>query len=442
MCDPNVDYTTQGYPEREKDQNGKMKPWKAPFILMVDRGDCTFVKKVRNAQRSGAAGVIIADNTCLCSAHNCTPDYEGEPCESKEPIMADDGSGSDITIPSFLMFKQDSDPIKDSLKQNTMVRMEMAWALPREDDRVDYELWMTPKDAVSRPLQRSFRPVAQALGQHAVFTPHMYIYDGLNAGCQGPDGENQCYNLCTNNGRYCSTDPDDDLDSGNSGADVVTESLRRICIWQEYGKDGVGLPWWDYVEEFLFRCDNNPEFFTSEACIKDAMSHANIEKYKIDSCMTDSGGLTDNAPNKLLEAELSAREAGGVVILPSFYVNNAPLRGALTIPEVFAAICSGYATSGQPDVCKKCAKCDDVEGCVSMGHCPGAGKMDTVSFPVFAGTLLGVSFCFACLGIIQWQRSQRQMRAQVRGILAEYMPIDENKEVETVGLPSDDGEMS
>ena len=444
MCDPNVDYTRQGYPVRDKDDTGEMAAWKYPFILMVDRGDCTFVKKVRNAQRSGAAGVIIADNTCLCSAgSDCTPDGEFEECESKEPIMADDGSGSDITIPSFLMFKQDADPIKESLKENTAVRMEMAWALPRPDDRVEYELWTTPKDKVSRQLQRKFREIASALGDDAKFTPHMYVYDGLNAGCQGADGENQCYNLCTNNGRYCSTDPDDDLDSGLSGADVVTESLRRICIWSEYGKDGIGLPWWDYVNEFLFRCDEKDEFFKNEECVKDAMSHANIDYQKIHNCIEDAGGLEGDNENKLLETELSAREAAGVVILPSFYVNSAPLRGALTIPEVFEAICAGYAAGSEPEVCMKCNHCDDMDSCVLHGHCPGAiGSMDTVSTPVFVGTLGAVVFCFSCMGLIQWQRSQRQMRAQVRGILAEYMPLDENNKVEAVGLDDHEGEFS
>ena len=250
MCDTNDDYSRGGYPTRDNDESGSMAPWKAPFIVMVDRGDCTFVKKVRNAQKLGAAGVIIADNTCLCNAGSECKTEDGS-CETKEPIMADDGSGADITIPSFLMYKQDADPIKEVLKRNTIVRMQMSWALPRPDSRVEYELWTTPKDDVSRPLQRNFREVAKALGEHAQFTPHMYVYDGLFAGCQGSDGENQCYNLCTNDGRYCATDPDDDLDSGISGADVVRESLRRLCIWKEYGKDGIGVPWWEYVGAFI-----------------------------------------------------------------------------------------------------------------------------------------------------------------------------------------------
>jgi hypothetical protein len=437
MCDSSIDYSRGGYPTREKDETKQMAHWRTPFILMVDRGDCTFVKKVRNAQKLGAAGVVIADNTCLCVSSDVCKTKTGQ-CETKEPIMADDGSGADITIPSFLMFKQDADPIKAALKNNTVVRMQMSWALPRPDSRVEFELWTTPKDLVSRPLQQHFRQVAKALDDNAQFTPHMYVYDGIVAGCQGMDGESQCFNLCTNEGRYCATDPDDDLDSGISGADVVAESLRRLCVWREYGKDGIGMPWWDYVDEFLYRCDTD-DMFTNMDCIKDCMVRSGVDPAKIEMCIEDAGGLEENVQNTILEAEMAAREAAGVVILPSFVVNNAPLRGALTVNEVFTAICAGYADGMEPAICKKCNMCDDVEKCATIGHCPGsAGSTDAVSLPVFMGTLGAVVACFGCLGIIQWQRSQRQMRAQVRGIMAEYMPIDGKNTVESIGFSGDD----
>jgi hypothetical protein len=438
LCEGSMDYSRGGFPERKKDAAGLMESWKAPFILMVDRGECTFVMKARNAQKLGAAGLIIADSTCLCAAGDQCVSEGDLYCESKEPVMADDGSGADVTIPSFLMFKQDADPIKDVLKTNNIVRMQMAWALPRPDDRVEYSMWTTPKELVSRPLQREFRHVAKALDSHAQFTPHMYVYDGLFAGCQSPTGENQCFTLCTNNGRYCATDPDNDLDKGTSGADVVRESLRRLCIWKVYGTDGVGMPWWDYVDEFLYRCDTE-DFFASEDCVKDCMERAEVDYSKVKICMDDAGGLEGDVENSILEDELIAREASGVVILPSFFVNNAPLRGAPTVTEVFDAICSGYAAGTEPDACKKCNRCDDVVKCVTVGHCPGSvDSFDTVSLPVFMGTLAGIVLCFGCLGLIQWQRSQRQMRSQVRGIMAEYMPIDKNTNVESVGIPDDD----
>ncbi len=87
-----------------------------------------------------------------------------------------------------------------------------------------------------------------------------------------------------------------------------------------------------------------------------------------------------------------------------------------------------------------CNKCDDVPTCVSIGHCPGSGPPNSVSVPVFAGVMLSVVFFFCCVGLIQWQRSQRQMRSQVRGILAEYMPIDANNKAQTVGFAGDEDE--
>jgi hypothetical protein len=46
LCDGDVD-TTKGVPTRPIDpETQKMQSWPTPFILMVDRGGCTFVKKV------------------------------------------------------------------------------------------------------------------------------------------------------------------------------------------------------------------------------------------------------------------------------------------------------------------------------------------------------------------------------------------------------------
>eukprot|EP00531_Pseudo-nitzschia_arenysensis_P001907 CAMPEP_0116114780 /NCGR_PEP_ID=MMETSP0329-20121206/157_1 /TAXON_ID=697910 /ORGANISM="Pseudo-nitzschia arenysensis, Strain B593" /LENGTH=519 /DNA_ID=CAMNT_0003608171 /DNA_START=68 /DNA_END=1627 /DNA_ORIENTATION=- len=437
LCDITVDYSKGGYPSRPLNGSGSMESWKSPYILMVDRGDCTFVKKVRHAQKMGATAVILADNTCLCSAGDACVSEGDTFCETKEPVMADDGSGSDVTIPSYLMFKQDADPIKEMLMEDKLVRMKMEWKLPEADVTVEYAVWTTPKDDISRPLMREFRHVAKALGDEAKFTPHMFLYDGMFAGCKSPSGENQCYTLCTNEGRYCSTDPDEDLDKGISGADVVKESLRRICIWKEYGDDGIGMPWWDYVNEFMYRCDSE-EYFNNEECVKDCMERSGIQYSKIKICMDDSGGLEGDVENKVLDDEIQEQNKNGVIILPSVFVNNAPLRGAPTTDEVFDAICAGYKIGNEPEICRKCNRCSDVEQCVSAGHCPGEGNLEKVSVPVFAGTLAVVIIVFAILGVVQHRRAKLQMRSQVRGIMAEYMPIDKNATVEAVGIPEDD----
>jgi len=437
LCGPTVD-PRSGYPV-EKDANGNQKPWQSPFILMVDRGDCTFVQKVRNAQRAGAAAVLIADSVCLCGANNCEMGPDQDACETEEPIMADDGSGADISIPSFLVFKQDADQIKAVITKNQPVRIEMSFSVPAPDSRVEYDLWTTPADGISFPFLRNFKEGALALDKDAYFTPHMYIYDGTRAGCHSDDadggGENYCTGLCTNGGRYCATDPDGDFDSGISGEDVVRESLRRICIWNSYGKeDGIGRPWWDYVEEFLFRCydPDHPDFFTKDECIADAMTHAAVDKTIVDQCMTASGGLEEDRENTLLEASLADKDTAGAFLIPSLFVNQAPIRGVLSFSTVFRAICAGFAAGSEPEVCKACSNCHDEESCVQDGRCTtgydGTGSAAAagggVSPVAFASTLLLVSLLFVIAGYIIYQRQQRHMRNEIRGIMAEYMPVD------------------
>jgi len=439
LCEYQPSVSRGGYPIRAKDNNGSMLPWQSPYILMVDRGGCTFVQKVRNAQRAGAAGVIIADNTCLCKAGDKCHSEPGRECESLEPIMADDGSGSDISIPSFLMFKEDADEVKAELMANRNVRLEMTWALPTPDDRVEYELWTTPTDVLSREFERGFKEAALALGDRAYFTPQMYIYDGIRSGCQGDGGEDDCYNLCTNSGRYCATDPDNNLDRGISGADVVKESLRRMCVWKYYGKeDGVGMPWWDYVAEFLFRC-NKEDFFSSEACVGDAMSRAKVDKSVIDSCMEDSGGLDGNVKNEVLETQLRAKDKSGVVILPAVYVNRVSIRGYLEFSVVFRAICSGYAQGTTPTVCTECASCPDQQECIQHGHCHTDAH--GVSATNMAYAMAGLVAVFCLLSYVQHRRYKSQMQAQVKGIIAEYMPLEENKD-ENTAVSEEDGEFT
>lgn len=445
LCD--LSDTNRGYPTRERDpETNLLKPWQPPYVLMVDRGTCSFVQKVRNAQRSGASGVLIADNVCLCTDEECKRSQDkAADCEVAEPIMADDGSGGDVSIPSFLMFKADADRIKEQLKMNQVVQVEMQWSLPTPDDRVEYELWTTPTDEVSREFLKNFRDVAVALGDRAYFTPNMFIHDGKKNKCVGSGG-NLCNNLCSNGGRYCATDPDYDINHGVSGFDVVKESLRRICIWNKYGaNNGIGKEWWDYVSEFHNRCDS-ADYFSNPACINDAYQHSRIDGEVIEGCIANSGNVANDGPNSYLDLALKAQERRGIVVLPSAFVNTAALRGVLGVETVFRAICAGFKEGTQPDICVSCALCPDTVGCVKSGgsKCPawsGARKGDTtavmpsftpqpkkrggISPGTFVFTLLLICGAFGGFAYYHWQRTRDDMREQVRGILADYMPLEE-----------------
>eukprot|EP00557_Chaetoceros_sp_GSL56_P005983 CAMPEP_0176488582 /NCGR_PEP_ID=MMETSP0200_2-20121128/6792_1 /TAXON_ID=947934 /ORGANISM="Chaetoceros sp., Strain GSL56" /LENGTH=538 /DNA_ID=CAMNT_0017885587 /DNA_START=177 /DNA_END=1793 /DNA_ORIENTATION=+ len=432
FCDSSSVDPTTGYPTRPTDPaTGKQQPWSPPFILMIDRGSCSFVQKVRNAQHAGAAGVIIADNLCLCSDAACLNmvNETFQNCQNAEPIMADDGSGGDITIPAFLMFKQDAHGIIQEVKvKNSPVQVEMSWSLPHPDSDVSYELWTVPSENVSKEFQRAWYPIAQKLGKRAQFTPRQYIYDGIKSRCQTSDGQNMCFNMCTNGGRYCATDPDQDLDHGTTGAEIVTEALRRICVWKHFGEqDGVGATYWKYITEFLDRCDSD-DFFSNKDCINDVYKHSKIDGKRIEQCMEDSGGLSSNHVNTLLEREIDAAVRKGVVVLPTMFVNSAAMRGALTVNTVFNAVCAGFQDGSEPDVCKTCAHCSGVAGCVQKGSCTSNSNTSpsggSVSKKTFGTTLLMMCVLFGVAAYIHWRKTREDMREQVRGILAEYMPLD------------------
>jgi len=62
-------------------------------IVLVKRGGCNFVTKVRNAQNAGALACLIQD------------DIEQQ---SESVVMLDDQSGQDIVTPAFMIRKSDA----------------------------------------------------------------------------------------------------------------------------------------------------------------------------------------------------------------------------------------------------------------------------------------------------------------------------------------------
>jgi hypothetical protein len=281
--------------------------------------------------------------------------------------MADDGSGGDISIPSFLMFKPDADSVKNELTEDHPVYMKMRWSLPSPDYRVNYEVWTDPSDPSSLDFVQKFQVVATALGSKAYVTPHIYVYDGVRPHCLGNDEHNMCYHLCTNNGRYCAMPPDDPVLTGVSGADVVNESLRRICIWKYYGeKNGIGEKWWNYVSSFTELC-YLADYFTKEDCVKNVYQKVGIDELVVARCMNDSGGLIADRVNNLLDAEIRAQNERGVVVVPSVFVDGIALRSALTVDNVFVAICARFGLAKTPRICEQCATCRNPYECIQAG---------------------------------------------------------------------------
>jgi len=364
------------------------------FVLMVDRGDCTFVTKVRNAQEIGAKAVIVANNACICSDLDCNEAYPDDTlsCDTQAPIMADDGSGADIIIPSFLLiYRDEADLIREAIiassNNGTFVILEISRESGGNATTVEVDFFTVPTDPLVHSVDflQFLKAAALAFGEDASFTPFMYIYNGNQAGCQVDNEENACGNLCTNAGLYCAVDPDGDLDSGVSGAQVVVESLRRLCIWDVYGgaaEDGIGEPWWNYVIAFTEMCFlalNNDSgsvsstLFTNQTCIEESFAKANINSTLILECIEESGGVKGGVNSKF-EFQLQMQEENNVLLIPSFFLNGFafPFAASVETPllaaqSLFLGICVSYSLGEEPPICEACSGCspEDLFQCLS-----------------------------------------------------------------------------
>lgn len=77
------------------DPDGILSP-----IVLVERGGCHFVTKVRNVEKAGGSLAVIID------------DQEDIPVHT---IMSDDGTGGGIRIPSMMIGRKDGKELKDFL---------------------------------------------------------------------------------------------------------------------------------------------------------------------------------------------------------------------------------------------------------------------------------------------------------------------------------------
>lgn len=338
--------------------------------------------KVRNAQRDNATAVLIADNTCLCGFPEdvCTTDVK---CEDSEPTMDDDGTGSDIQIPSMLLLKPDADRIKNELIAGQTMSLQISWPIPKATNgRTEYTLWMTPDDIMDHHFLFTFAKAALSLGDRAYFRPRMFVHDGEQRGCREYEGSSiPCLSSCTNFGRYCEPRSYFDFEVyDNKGTKMVVESLRRTCIWQIYGEaDGIGIEWWTYNQLWIQRCSTSR---FSSSCAEGLYDFAGIDKELVEKCIVDSGDFRRDVPNRYFDANLAEASEYEVTFAPTLFINGAVIRGSLSFGSVLEAICMTY-DDDIPEVCYTWEACE--ENCPSDKTCVlDGGACIEYSVPEFA----------------------------------------------------------
>ena len=352
-----------------------------PFMLLASRGNCTFVTKARHAQQAGAAGLVIADDRCLCGngGEGCNSTL---PCQEEMPVLADDGSGGSLSIPVVLLKKQDAAAIYTTLNHDKKaVLLDLKWhpQAITEDEPLYYGMWVDLHDNHTAGLMQQVKPLALSLAQsqehsYAHFWPSFMLFNGTTAQCLGNTAEDQCFQTCTNNGRYC-------YPSHHApGAHIVTEILHRLCIWKHHGQNPEtkddGTAWWEYVTYFDQTCrvhwydaDVSKGSAALELCLKDAYKHAGIDEKMVNECIEDSGTLTKDNDNVMLEEQLKSQRDFGIMVAPTVWANGHGLHWRpIGASSVLASVCDGYHTyaadggaSASPQVCQTCNHKTDAE---------------------------------------------------------------------------------
>jgi len=296
-----------------------------------------------------------------------------------------------------------------------------------------------------------------SLGNMVRFAPHYFFLDGLLYGCDGDNGD-ACGNQCVSSGKYCAVDPEHNLTDGISGADVVRENLRQICIWRNVNSTGNPQLWWKYINQFQKKC-TEPNTFTIE-CSEKLMTDLGIKVDIVRECVTSSGGSNNHSSstNALIEQELAARKEMGVYLLPSMIAENVPFVGSMNCPApasltecpALSFICSGYPQGSVPDACHAADGCPMLQSRDACGSCFGKDSPDrktdasqcnqseNVTTGVSAGGVVGIVFLMTTVVALGFfylhRRSQASMRRELADIMAQYVPLgnEEREDLQTV----------
>jgi len=369
----------------------------SPFILLVERGICTFVKQVRNAQHLGAAAVLIAD-----TEHDHLPDSVAASSEIVNVLqnhphtddnnhsqhetafrLADDGSGMDVSIPSLMIARKEYEEIKtiiDSKKNETgIVLAEFAWHVPKYNNKISMELWSSPRNTHTKQfLASNFSVIAKTMDLNEMhgrthdndsydenmnlmrFRERPLLLDGDALGCVGRSAapDEPCWRMCTNGGRYCHA-PHIHTD----GSDIVTEALRRLCIEKHYKSPKF---YWDYIDHFSSYCWES-DYFSNPKCIADAYKHSGIDHATIESCFEDSGDPKKDEHNALLQDAIDMARKRGIHKSPTVLLNHEVSKmiswQGLSPRTVLFDLCETFAYGDKPHVCYACMECGDPVAC-------------------------------------------------------------------------------
>lgn len=410
-------------------------------IFLVDRGNCTFVKKVRNIEHAGGRLGIVMDN-------------------NKEDvsyiIMSDDGTGMGIMIPSLLIGKGDGEILKKFLsdnggmkymkketeekkenssgdlgeddeevkpnknKKNDKNKKEVAkteeqklieqsallvsFEMPNPDQRVEYDIWYSSIDDRALDFITEFQKYDELLGDKVLMTPHFVTWACPE--CEDKFKKSECFG----NGKYCAIIHNS---VSMNGQEIMLEDLRQQCIYDRNPTNQTDV-FWEYIKEAHALC---PGYINSD-CSKQAHTKLKMDYKKSMDCVADTfrrGDYTDfKDENTALSKERDYWNQYGAHFYPSIVINNRTYRGAFEPEAVFNSICAGFKKA--PKICGTFNQSTTsiIKGIQGM----------TVVYIVVGLIVLNIVLIY-CYRRISQREAKEDMRMHVNSAVSQYFALSQ-----------------
>ena len=260
-------------------------------IVLVDRGDCSFVKKVANIEENGGNVAIIIDNV--------------QNQDINTVVMAEDGHGNLINIPSAMISYADGMKLKDFMKKN-----------PKEEIILDFDfefeqsitsklnLYLSSNQETVYQLLTSFSNYFEKLDKenaititpHYITNPHpSYAEKDLFTQAEREELFKNCYG----NGKYCVEGFVNNSKSIKVDASIIIEeNLIQKCIFHQGTNKKDNSLYFNYMLEFYDSCYSSTSF--TKKCGEDVIEKLNIDKKDIIQCVERSFNYSTTDESKTI----------------------------------------------------------------------------------------------------------------------------------------------
>jgi hypothetical protein len=273
-------------------------------------------------------------------------------------VMADDGRGSEISIPAVLISKDDGKVLTDFYVANKekadKIKLEVDFIMEHPNNTVNYDLFTTSDNEMVYKIMMDFYQYQKELINVANLRVHYItyqhpLYNSLIHSSNFPQDD------CLGRGKYCNNPGKFGI---KDGREIVHENIKQKCVYKyAYQQTGVKTLYWEYLNEFYSSCCVTNKF--NKECSMTASKTVGLPTDEINKCIHDSYNVTDDqrkredfelyAENTLLNESNEERRIYLLSYIPSITINGRTFMGNWIASNLFEAICAGF--NKKPEVC-------------------------------------------------------------------------------------------